>query len=483
MTPHDHLRAPVWLTAALLAGYSLMSAAADGRVRARDSVVDPAALNVAKGPFGSCFNGQTFQQEAVLSFNGYQYAAYYAHGGALCLARRKLDDGPWLALRFEDYRIAHNDVHNVAVLGICAGDGTVHLAYDHHVSPLHYRRSVPGLALRPDEIAWSTNAFGPTTSRLWSRPLSGVTYPQFCSTPAGDLLLLYRLGSSGDGDWHLAEYSGRGGKWADLGMLFTRRGDYATSRSRCAYPNPVRCGPDGRLHVTWCWRERPANGVRDLRTNHDVCYAFSDDRGRTWRNSGGQLVASLGDATEAKPTAIGVATPGTVVRSTRFLWGQMNTTTECVGPSGRVHVITWQQRQDAKEPSADLNTWRYYHDWRDADGTWHTRELPFVGRKPQIAVDDTENAYVLYGESGNRNYHNADPGWKMVLVKSTCAGEWMDWQRLWSSDATFVGEPLLDPSRWKKEGILSCYAQEKSAEPGAPSALHVIDLDVATLAP
>ena len=484
MTKQDRLRAPVRLAAALLAGCSLTGAAAASRTEAgwgwvRSSVVDPAALNVAKGPFGTCFNGQTFQQEAVLTFSGYQYATYYAHGGALCLARRKLDDGPWQALRFEDYRIAHEDVHNVAVLGICAGDGTIHLAYDHHVSPLHYRRSVPGLALRPGEIGWSTNAFGPTTSRLGTQALSGVTYPQFFSTPAGDLQLLYRLGASGDGDWHLAEYSGRRGTWADLGMLFTRRGDYETSRSRCAYPNPVRCGPDGRLHVTWCWRERPANGVRDLRTNHDLCYAYSDDCGRTWKDNGGQPVASLSDATDNRPSAIGVGTPGVVVRPTRYLWGQMNTTTECVDAAGRVHVINWQQRQDAEAASTDLNTWRYYHYWRGTDGLWHTRELPFVGRKPQIVADGKGDAYVLYGESESRNYHTVDPGWKMVLVKAARAGEWKDWRRLWSSEETFVGEPLIDPARWQQAGVLSCYAQEKPGAPGAPSALRVIDVDVA----
>ena len=44
-----------------------------------DSVVDQSALNFPDGPFGTCINGQTFQQEAVVSFKGYQYAGY-RHG-------------------------------------------------------------------------------------------------------------------------------------------------------------------------------------------------------------------------------------------------------------------------------------------------------------------------------------------------------------------------------------------------------------------
>jgi hypothetical protein len=90
---------------------------------------------------------------------------------------------------------------------------------------------------------------------------------------------------------------------------------------------------------------------------------------------------------------------------------------------------------------------------------------------------------VLYGESDNRNYHTVDPGWKMALAKATRAGEWKDWRRLWSSAREFVGEPMIDPARWQQANVLSCYAQEKPPAPGALSALHVIDFDVARLAP
>ena len=440
-----------------------------------DSMVEAEALNVPTGPFGTCFNGQTFQQEAVLTLNGYQYAAYYADGGVLCLARRKLTDGPWQSLRFEDYRVTHDDVHNVAALGICPGDGTIHLAYDHHVSTLHYRRSVAGLALRPETCDWDTGLFSKTTSKLTGETLNRLTYPQFFSTPRGDLQLIYRLGTSGDGDWYLAEYSAESGEWTLLGTLFTRHGTYKTSASRCAYPNPPRYGPGHRLHITWCWRERPANGIRDLRTNHDLCYAWSDDYGRTWQDNDGRLVAIIGTGQTGVSGSLGIDTPGVVVRRTRYLWGQMNTTTQAVDPAGRVHVINWQHRQDADAGSTDLNTWRYYHYWRDTSGVWHTNKLPFWGRKPQIAVDAHGRAFVVYGESDDRNYHHVDPGWRMVLVGASRESGWTDWRRLWMSSKTFVGEPLLDPVRWQQEAILSVYAQEQPESAGEASPLHVFD--------
>src|SRR5512140_3387969 len=104
-----------------------------------DSIVDAAALCFTQGTWGICVNGQSFQQDALTSFNGYQYATYYDSSRRLCVARRIAAGSDWKVIRFEDYRLKGNDTHNVAILGICPADGTIHLAFDHHGSPLHYR--------------------------------------------------------------------------------------------------------------------------------------------------------------------------------------------------------------------------------------------------------------------------------------------------------------------------------------------------------
>lgn len=444
-----------------------------------DSVVDPSALNFPNGPFGTCINGQTFQQEAVVSFRDYQYSGYFAEGGALCMARRRLPNGPWQVIRFDDYSIHHDDVHNVVVIGICHADGTVHLAFDHHGHPLHYRRSVPQLALRPEAFEWTAEHFGKTVSALEpGKPLQSVTYPQFFNTPRQTLQLLYRLGSSGNGDWHLAEYDPAGKGWSYLGMVLSREGEYETSASRCAYPNPIRYGADSRLHMTWCWRERPRGGPYDLRTNHDVCYAYSDDFGRTWMNNEGCVIAALGGGRQDVPESISLETPGIVVYPTRYLWGQMNTTTQFVDSRGRVHVVNWQHLQDADTDSTDMNTWRYYHYWRDTDDKWHENRLPFYGRKPQIVLDEAGNAFVVYCKGEDLNYHGRDPGGPLRIAVATERTGWTDWKTAWESAERFVGEPLIDQARWNDAEILSVYGQEEPKAPGAPSALHVRDFRV-----
>lgn len=86
-------------------------------------------------------NGYAFQQDALTSFNGWQYAVYYStltpNSPSLeplfvHLARRQLSGGPWETVVFEDYPQMTDDGHNTVQMGICPGDGTIHLLYDHH---------------------------------------------------------------------------------------------------------------------------------------------------------------------------------------------------------------------------------------------------------------------------------------------------------------------------------------------------------------
>ena len=84
-------------------------------------------------------NGNAFQQDAITSLNGWQYAAYYSYpvDGPkeplyIHVSRRKLPRGPWDTLSFGDYPQITDDGHNTVQLGICPGDGTIHLSYDHH---------------------------------------------------------------------------------------------------------------------------------------------------------------------------------------------------------------------------------------------------------------------------------------------------------------------------------------------------------------
>lgn len=436
-----------------------------------DSVVTSAGLNFPSGAYGTSMNGQTFQQEALVSHNGYQYAAYFDASKRPAVARRALPNGAWERIVFNDYGpIGHTDVHNVNVIGICPEDGTIHLSFDHHNSTMHYRRSAPNVATNPAQFAWSQGLFGATTSQLEpGNSLAEVTYPQFFTSPQGKLQFCFRLGSSGNGDWHFYEYSSAG--WQRLGMLFSREGTYSGKTSRSAYPNQFRYDREGRIHITWSWREAGS----DLTGNHDLGYTHSADFGRTWQSNSGTTIATLNGAA-GSGNAIKLASPGLQVYPIRYNWGYMNTTTQAVDAKGRVHVISWRNPDDAASATTDLNQWRYFHYWRDTDGTWRERLLPYFGRKPQVVLDDAGNMYVIFGKGTDLNYHTNDPGARLSIATATEASGWTDWKIV--PDVTgrlYHGEPLLDMGRWERERILSIYYQERPATAGAGSPLRVLD--------
>jgi len=112
-----------------------------------DKVVDSMALTLDGSKWGMAINGKSFQQEAIISHGAYQYLVYYNAQRNVCLSRRKLPAGQWETIRFTDYLFQSNDAHNTISMGICPNDGTIHLSFDHHGHPLHYRVSRKGCLL------------------------------------------------------------------------------------------------------------------------------------------------------------------------------------------------------------------------------------------------------------------------------------------------------------------------------------------------
>ncbi len=93
-------------------------------------------------------NANSFQQSALITSHGWQYAAFYASRPEepqrkvlyANISRRRVNHltGPmcmasaWEGLEFQDYEQVVDDGHNTMSIGVCHGDGTIHLAFDHH---------------------------------------------------------------------------------------------------------------------------------------------------------------------------------------------------------------------------------------------------------------------------------------------------------------------------------------------------------------
>lgn len=221
----------------------------------------PIGLGWAK----NAVNTAIFRKNSVVSLNGVQFVSYYDSAGYVVLGKRKITSNKWEVKR-TSYKGNVKDAHNIISMMI-DGDGYLHLSWDHHGNRLHYCKSTEPFGLE-------------LTSEM---PMTGdkegkVTYPEFYRLADGDLLFFYRDGSSGNGNFIINKYSIAAKKWLRLqDVLINGEGKRNAYWQACV-------DVKGTIHISWVWRESA-----DVSSNHDMCYAASDDGGITWHKSNGDL--------------------------------------------------------------------------------------------------------------------------------------------------------------------------------------------------
>lgn len=219
---------------------------------------------IGEGWSGTTINTVVFRKNSVVSHKQYQYAAYYDSSGKVVLAKRTHGVDKWEIQKTAltgNIRDAHNSISIMT-----DGDGYLHVAWDHHNNPLNYTKSkTPGSLdlLEPQEMTGNNE--------------TKLTYPEFFRLANGDLLFLYRDGSSGNGNLILNRYYTRSKKWVRINSnLLDGEGERNAYWQACVDDR-------GIFHISWVWRETP-----DVASNHDLCYAKSEDGGKTWKQSGGK---------------------------------------------------------------------------------------------------------------------------------------------------------------------------------------------------
>jgi hypothetical protein len=438
-------------------------AAAPGVTKLGDTQLDAAALYFVS--YDGLVNNASYQQSGILTYAGYQYAAWYTASRYAIVARRQLPTGAWQTAQLP-HQLSVDDSHNSISLGVSPADGRLHVAMDTHSSQIYYVKSEAGLVSGPASRTWTASRFGAVQRTLDGVALGSVTYPRFLVTPEGRLQLSYRTGVSGNGTMELAEYGTAWqalGKWSSATGAFTYNG--ATSTTRNLYLHGIGYGPTGRLYASFTWREGNTavlcNGGG--LANHDTGYVYSDDRGRTWRDNAGQAVASTGSG-----TLVSVGSSGLVVDPLSVDHALINQESQAVDSAGDPHVIISYVPGRFTQCVSNYVTQRQssgraFHLYRDSAGTWHKMEIPVAlnafGRS-QIVLDSRDNAYVVlpYGR----------------IVTASAASGWTDWTVAFDgSGLNAFGEVVVDRSQ-VAQGILSILYQQKSTGT-TPSPLRVID--------
>jgi len=432
------------------------------------SELDPAGLYFVS--YDGLVNNDSFQQDGIFTHAGFQYAAWYTADRGAVVARRRLPSGGWEKVVLQ-HKLSTDDSHNVISLGVSPSDGRLHVAMDAHNSTIFYVRSVAELMSRPDTTPWSPQSFGAVQRTFDGLDLGAISYPQFAITPEKRLQFSYRTGGSGNGTNEIVEYDG--GAWRRVGRWSSATGSFTAangvvSTTRNMYLHGFGYGPNGRLHAAFTWREGnlgvlcAPGGL----SNHDIGYVYSDDHGRTWRNTGGQVVGTTGGA----PVSVG--SPGIVVDRIDENRGLMNQESQAVDSTGAPHVIASYVPEQlvpcVTAYQADrIRDGRTFHLVLGADGRWTTRELPVATgstQRSKIVFDRDDTAYVImpFGR----------------IVAATRASGWTDWTVLFDDPALNVfGEVLVDTSRLAGENVLSVMYQESSTGT-TPSPVWVADFRV-----
>ena len=444
-------------------------------IKIRELILDTAALTI-NGDYGQAINGKSYQQDALVTHKNYQYAGYYDDQRHVCMARRRLSQGNWEIIRFMDYNFKSNDAHNTISIGICPGDGTIHMAFDHHVHPLHYRVSQKGVATDPDKVIWQASLFSPVNPELEKGKPITVTYPRFLQVPGGGLQFFYRRGVSGEGDRMMVDYDYKTGTWHNTRQIDSGKGMFedamGKSDTRCSYPNGYSYGPDGKLHTTWVWREDSQG------SNHDLIYVYSNDQGKTWMNNKGQLLTGPVDVNAPDVTAVKIGRE----------YGLMNTHGQAIDSKGCIHTVMWHCTDESLEKAGSkpgAERWgppearRYHHYWRDKNGEWHHTELPWVaGNRPKLFIDHKNNIFLIYcaqvhipADGITPKFANGD----LVIAAASAKSGWKDWKIIHREKGPFVNEMLGDPYRWKDEEILSVMVQELPRKVNSPTSLRILD--------
>ncbi|AZM58535.1 MULTISPECIES: BNR repeat-containing protein [unclassified Streptomyces] len=411
-------------------------------------------------------NTNAFQKHALLTHQGHQYAVWYTADRDAVVGRRALGADTWETVR-TGHTLRYDDSHNVICMGVSREDGRLHLVMDAHSDGFTYVRSAAGLVADPAGLSWTASRFGAPRTTLGGLALTPrFTYPQFMATPEGRLQLSYRTGVSGNGRNALAEYDG--GRWTALGEWSDSTGTYTsehgTSTARNMYLHGIDYDRDGRLHTLFTWREQSGTVTRSGGglTNHDTGYAYSDDRGRTWRDAAGTVVGRTGTR-----DLVSVTDAGVVVDPLGPDHCLMNQESQCTDSAGRPHaVISYVPGRFGPcttDHVADRTAHgRAFHLRRTAAG-WRKTEIPVPlnsSGRTKLVLDRHDNAYAVLPH--------------VRIAAASAASGHTDWRLLYDGAPNAFGEVVIDETRVAQDGVLSVMYQEKSTGT-TPSPLRVAD--------
>jgi hypothetical protein len=382
--------------------------------------------NVGFGWSKNSVNTVIFRHSSLTSNSLYQFISYYDQDKKLILGRREPGAKTWETV-VTPYSGNATDAHT-SISIIVDGEGYLHVSWDHHNNELRYCKSV-----------------SPGSMQLTSKmPMTGlkegsVTYPEFYRLSNGNLIFVYRDGSSGDGNLMMNSYDLATRKWKQL-----HDGLVDGQGLRNAYWQ-LCVDKSGTIHLSWVWRE-----TGDVATNHDLCYAKSTDGGITWKKSTGEMYQLPINAGNAEYVM-------RIPQNSELI----NTTTMCADDEGRPMIATYWRDGADKLPQYHL----VYYDgvtWKKSQISSRISNFTLSGggtkripiSRPVVVTkkkDGKQMVVMVFRDSERSDKPSvaicqdlSTPKWVINDLNKIMVGSW---------------EPSFDKEMWKNKGLLHLFLQ------------------------
>jgi putative BNR repeat neuraminidase len=276
-------------------------------------------------------NAVAFGRSNLVQRNGFQYCVWWNAGRRPVIGKRSLGSSTWTT--FELGRISGNplnsplpnDGHNNLVVALDS-EGYLHVSGNMHGvpdrdEPLRYIRSA-----QPEDItSWVSGI-------MVGSDENKITYPQFVKAPNGDLLFIYRNGTSISGDTYLNRYNVASKTWSRVTKLLEGS---SFNPAENGYLDQAMVSDDGRIGLFMVWRA----GSNFLST-HDISYIQSRDNGGTWESITGEAL-QLPILPPRTTGGVGSRSPVAFPVPQNAGWGLINQCGAVFDAAGNPHTARW----------------------------------------------------------------------------------------------------------------------------------------------
>lgn len=414
-------------------------------------------MELGQGWSSNTINTAIYRHHGVVTVGSYQFTAFYSDDKTINICRISEDR------RIEHFKLEGNyrlkDAHNSISLGF-DNDHHLHITYDHHGTKLKYRRTT---------APYDVNSWGPETSMTGINE-SRVTYPTFINPRHNHpLTLIYRDGQWDRGCVRIKTFDEAKGQWFDLPTAIISGEDNAPWTSN-AYWNHPAVGSDGSLHMSFVWRTHSIGP--ELKVNNiNICYALSYDNGATWQTSQGHPFKI--PITPVNSETIFAVSPASNL---------MNQCSMALDSLNMPHIAYYMNDADGIP--------QYFHLWQTQKG-WQCRQLTFraspfqlqgVGTlqlpisRPEIVIDSKDNVHIIF--RADITAHRM----AVISLQPPFYEAVPDGHEIIFPMEIGYSEPIIDRSKWEKDGVLSIFLQKTDQPNGdvsvRPTQSRVILIDV-----